>query len=224
MRLNPSAALTDPTVAAFVTLVSPSTSAADLAAVQALLASPLYNAGLGVFPATQFGAIVDQRYVNTGVLNVSGLDVLASYAFAVGGTQVQLQANGAYLNRYEASVTPLAPVIDRLNLANFPVKFRARTTARATRGAVSGQVALNYVTGYHDSLGNHIDAQPTLDLQAQWVAPEASRFAGVSATLSVRNLFDRDPPFYDSAVGVGYDPRQRRPGRRFVSLLLVKRW
>jgi iron complex outermembrane receptor protein len=115
-------------------------------------------------------------------------------------------------------------VIDRLNLANFPVKFRGRMAARATRGAVSGQVALNYVAGYHDSLGNPIDAQPTVDLQAQWVAPETSRFKGLSATLSVRNAFDRDPPFYDSPASVGYDPANGDPIGRFVSLLLVKRW
>ncbi|WP_329656033.1 TonB-dependent receptor [Phenylobacterium sp.] len=223
VRQSLATALTDPAYAPFVTFVSPSTNAADLARVQALIASPL-SLSLGAFPATQYGAIVDSRYVNTGSLQVAGLDAQVAYGFDVAATHLEVGANGAYLSRYDVGITPTSATLNRLDVANFPVRFRGRATATATRGLFTGQIALNYVNGYHGALGQSIDSQLTTDLQLRAVAPAASRFAGLSATLSVRNLFDRKPPFYDSPAQVGYDPANADPIGRFVALQLVKTW
>ena len=42
--------------------------------------------------------------------------------------------------------------------------------------------------------------------------------------LSVRNLLDADPPFYDVSTGFGYDPAQADIFGRVVALQLIKRW
>ena len=42
--------------------------------------------------------------------------------------------------------------------------------------------------------------------------------------LSVRNLFDAEPPFYDAPQGIGYDPANADPLGRVISLQLTKRW
>ena len=47
---------------------------------------------------------------------------------------------------------------------------------------------------------------------------------GVSLILSVQNLFDEDPPFYDNPLGLAYDPANADPIGRTVTLQLTKRW
>ncbi|HEY1926629.1 MAG TPA: TonB-dependent receptor [Caulobacteraceae bacterium] len=215
--------LTDPAYSTFVDFISPASNAADLAKVQALINAP-QNLGLSAFPANTYTAIVDARFVNTGALHVSGLDAQVAYGFDVGATHLQFDANGAYLDQYDVAITPTSRSVSDVNIANFPVRFRGRATASATRGPFTGQLALNFVNAYKGPLGQGIDSQTTTDLQLRFVAPNSSRFSGLTSTLSVRNLFDVKPPFYDSSVGVGYDPANADPIGRFVSLQLVKSW
>ena len=216
-------ALSDPAYAAFVQFVSPATDPADRARVQALIDAPQAS-GLAAFPATTYGAIVDARYVNTGSLHVAGLDAQIGYSITHGATHFDLAANGAYLERYDQGITPTSVPVSRLNTANFPVRFRGRATAAATRGALNGQLALNYVGAYQSPLGPRIDAQLTADAQVRISGQDQGRFAGLSARLSVRNLFDAKPPFYDSPANVAYDPANADPIGRFVTLQLTKAW
>jgi outer membrane receptor protein involved in Fe transport len=215
--------LTDPAYSTFVDFISPASNATDLAKVQALINAP-QNLGLSAFPANTYASIIDARYVNTGSLHVSGLDMQAAYVLDVGATHLQFDANGAYLDRYDLGITPTSVVFSDLNVSNFPVRFRGRATAAATRGPFTGQLAFNYVNSYKGALGQHIDGQLTTDLQLRAVAPKGSVLAGLSATLSVRNLFDQNPPFYNSQFNVAYDPANADPIGRFISLQLVKSW
>ena len=48
--------------------------------------------------------------------------------------------------------------------------------------------------------------------------------AGTGLTLTVQNLFDRAPPFYDAPEGVAYDAANANVMGRFVSLQLTKAW
>jgi hypothetical protein len=215
--------LTDPAYSSFVDFISPATDATDLAKVQALFAAP-QNQGLAAFPPTAYTAIVDARFVNTGALKVSGLDLQAAYAADLGATHLQFNANGAYVARYDVQLTPTSASMREANVANFPVRFRGRATAAATRGPFTGQLALNFVNAYKGPLGQTVDSQTTTDLQLRFLAPNAGRFDGLAATVSVRNLFDVKPPFYDSPAAVGFDPANADPIGRFVSLQLVKTW
>jgi iron complex outermembrane receptor protein len=215
--------LTDHAYSSFVDFISPATSATDLAKVQALFAAP-QNGGLQAFPANTYTAIIDARYVNTGSLHVAGLDAQAAYGTDVGATHLQFDASGTYLDRYDVGITPTSVALSRVNVANFPIRFRGRATTSATHGPVTGQIALNYVNSYKDVLGRGIGSQLTTDLQLRYVAPKTGPFAGLSGALSVRNLFDRKPPFYDSPFDIAYDPANADPIGRFVSFQLVKAW
>jgi iron complex outermembrane receptor protein len=217
-------ALTDPSLASFVTRISPTTDASDLALITALLARPQTNTSQGVFPATSYGAIVQTRYVNTTGLNVEGVDVEGSYRFDLGTDRITLNANATYLMRYAQQITPTSATVERVGIANFPVRVRGRASADWTRGRLTLGAALNYISAYHDSLVAKIGDQPTMDLQARLSAPATGPWRGVSATLSVRNAFDRAPPFYDNSSGVGYDPANADPIGRFVSLQLTREW
>ena len=94
-----------------------------------------------------------------------------------------------------------------------------------THGAWALTGAANYVGGLDTTTGGHISAQTTFDAVLQWTVPaRGGALKGVVAALSVQNLFDKDPPFYDSPYGVGYDPANYEPNGRVVALQLTKAW
>jgi iron complex outermembrane recepter protein len=217
-------ALVDPTVAPFVRRISPGSSAADLAYITGLITSPAFAPANGVFPATDYGATVDTRYVNTATLDVRGIDASAAYAFDVGEDRLRLGASASYLIDYEQKLTPTTPVFERVNIANFPLRLRGRATADWTRGRLTLGGALNYTGRYHDAAGVGIRAQATVDLQARLAPADRGVLEGVAVLLNVRNVFDRDPPFYNNSVGIAYDAANADAVGRFVSLQLTRAW
>lgn len=217
-------ALTDPTLSPFVTRISPATNPADRALLLSYLESGFLNTGAGVFPPEAYGAIIDNRYVNTATLRVQGLDVSGSYAFDVRGDRVQIGGSASYIARYDQQVTATSTVFDRVGVINFPVRFRGRLTADWTHGAWTVGGAMNYVAGYRDTLGARIRAQTTFDLQARLEPASHGPLEGVAVLLNLRNVFDRAPPFYDNSIGVGYDGANADVIGRFVSLQLTRRW
>ncbi|MFN3511880.1 MAG: TonB-dependent receptor domain-containing protein [Phenylobacterium sp.] len=216
-------ALSDPTLAPFVERIAPALNAADLARITALISSPQFVSVNGSFPAEQYGALVDNRYVNTGGLHVRGLDLTATGGFELGGGRLDLAATGAYILDYEQQVTPASPIVERRGVAGFPVRFRGRATADWTRGDLTSGVAINYVSAYRDGVGARIDDHATADLQLRW-APSRGPLKDAAATLIVRNVFDRSPPFYDNTSGLAYDPANADPIGRYVVLQLTRRW
>jgi len=217
---NISNVLGNPAYAPFVQTLDPS-NAADQAKVAALLAG---TTSAALYPTTAYTAIVDARYVNTGGLHVQGFDFTARYGAPVGGGKLDLTANASYVLDYKRKVTPDTPWLSLLNQARQPVDLRAKLGATWTREAWSVTSGLNYVDDYKTAAGKAIDSWTTVDAQITWRAQGAGWSKGLSAALSVQNLFDTDPPFYDDPQGVGYDTANADPLGRFVSLQLTKRW
>ena len=217
-------ALSDPSFSAFVTRVSPASSIADQAKVQALIDQSTTSSAK-LFPATAYGAIVDARSVNAARLSVRGLDLQVDYSFSHGADRFDLGANATYLADYDRQLTPTATSVDLVSTAGQPVDLRARLSGAWSRGPYGVSLALNYVDSYAATPIATIDAWKTVDLQATWTAPDqAATLKGLTLALSVQNLFDQDPPFYDNPTGVGYDPANADPIGRFVAATLTKRW
>lgn len=217
-------ALSDPSVASFVTHISPTTNAADLALITSLLSNPAALASAVSLGPTAYGAIIDDRYVNTTTLIVRGLDLAGGYRFNIGGDKISLAGNATYTLDYDQQITPTSAVINEVGIASYPVPFRSRLTADWTRGPVTAGVAFNYISAYRDLLGVHIGDQPTADLQLRLAPPETGPMRGVAMTFNVRNVFNRAPPFYNNVVGIGYDPTNADPIGRFVSVQLLRAW
>ncbi|RAK67803.1 TonB-dependent receptor [Phenylobacterium kunshanense] len=224
VQQNAAAALIDPTLSPFVQNISPATNAADRALIVELLARPGTLASAAAFPPEAFAAIVDNRYVNTTTLRVRGVDVTAGYRFSVGGDEVALGLNGTYMVDYKQQVTPTSAPRERVGVAGSPVKLRARATVDWTHDRLTLGAAFNYVDRYRDVAGTRISAQPTVDLQARLAAPDRGFARGVSVSLTVRNLFDEGPPFYDNPVGIGYDPTNAEPVGRFAAIQITRAW
>ncbi len=216
--------LTAPELAPFRTLVSPTTSAADLAQVNALLSNPAAIAPT-LFPATAYGAIADARYVNTGELDVRGIDFTAAYSTTIGADRLDLQADLSWLDRYQRKVTPLSTPVQLAGIAGYPADLRGRASGTWTHGPLAASGSLNFVGAGHDPTGRRVGSWTTADVQAGW-QPKAANgvLRGLSLSVTIQNLFDTEPPFYNSPFGIGYDPVNATPLGRVVSLQMTKAW
>lgn len=220
---NVDAALNDPALAPFVTFVDPS-NPTDLARVESLINDPTFFAP-GVYPANAYGAIVDARYVNTGRVRVRGLDLGAQYRMTVGADTIDLAATATYLANFQRAVTPTSPLLELVDRAGQPVDWRARLSATWHHGPHETTLALNHVDDFAAEGGKTVDAWTTFDLSWRWDLGGSFDWAsGLQSTLTVQNLFDADPPFYDNVRGYGYDPANADPLGRVVSLQLIRRW
>ena len=217
---NPTGALIDPALSAFVRLVSPSTRPDDLALVESYADLPGYPA---TYPAATYGAIVDMRWVNTGAVRVRGLDLEARYPLRFAGGDLTLEGTGSWILDYESQPTPTSAVRDVVGLTGYPGRVRARAGGAWTRGAFGAALHLNHAAGGRDRLGKAISSWQTLEGALSW-APTSGPAQGLRLALSVQNLLDEDPPFHDAASGYGFDPGQANPFGRIVALQLIQRW
>lgn len=219
---NLAGVLTDPALSPFVTQVSPATNAADLALVESFVNRPDFPFG-SLYPATSYGAIIDGRWVNTGSVQVRGFDLSGTYPLIVGGDLISLDAAASYILDYDSRTTPTAEGRDVVDLIGFPVRLRSRVGAVWSNHNFGLGLHWNHVADYEDRLGVRIDSWDTFDAQATW-SPSSGRLSPIRLALTIHNLFDEDPPFYDAPSGFGFDPGQSSLLGRTVALQLTKRW
>ncbi len=212
-------ALTDPSLAAFVRRVNPASNADDLAFVESLLANP-GNYLPGVFPATAYGVVIDTRYVNAAEVRVEGIDLSARLGFDAWGGSGLIDATVTRLLDNERKVTPSASFDDLLGDPNFPARWRGRAGAEWSRDAFTVGLTANYVSGGRDPIGGRgIDDWTTFDGQVRYEVSE-----GLALTLTVRNIANAEPPFFDAPQGIGYDAANTDVLGRQIAFQLVRRW
>ena len=219
---NLSAALTDPALAPFVTVIDPANSPADLALIRGFTEDPAYGYG-ALFPATSYGAILDARWVNAAEVRVRGLDVQVSRLFERGEHRITIESSASSLLDFETRLTPTADSRSDLGRLGYPVRLRARTGATWAWRDLGAGVHWSHVAAYRDGDDRRIKAWETADIQLEW-APSSGPLNGWRLLGTIQNLFDADPPFYDSPTGLGYDPGQADLLGRVASLQLIRRW
>lgn len=216
-------ALTNPIYAPFIQAVDP-TNAADIAKVRALLArSTSSNASL--FPAEAYTAIVDVRFLNTGGLHVRGVDLSARWGTAWGEDRLDVTGSATWLADYERQVTPAAAWVELAGVTGQPSRLRAQGALTWSHRDLATTFGVNFVDGSRAPDGRSVGSWTTADLQVRWRPASNHRLTeSLDLALSVRNLFDAEPPFYDAPQGIGYDPANADPLGRVISLQLTKRW
>jgi outer membrane receptor protein involved in Fe transport len=219
---NVAGALTDPSLAPFVDRVD-ATNPADLARVRALVENPAFLQP-GLFPAEAYQVIVDGRYVNTSTVTVRGADLTATYGFERGPDRFTVEGSATWFADYDRRLTPAAATERLVDTVGFPVDFRGRVSGDWTRGPATTRLSLDYVDDYRTPAGGVVDAWTRLDAQLTWRFDADAGEAGTDLTLSVRNLLDAEPPFYDAPSGFGFDAAQADPLGRVVALQLIRRW
>lgn len=186
----------------------------------------------GLFTPGTVGIWADVAVTNIAVEEQSGIDLLLGYPLDTGWGLFDLSLNGTYITRFEKRLAPGAPAIETLNLLNEPIDLRLRGSVVWSRDDLSAALFLNYQDDYRntDAESSHISSWTTIDAQLGYAfdGSAAGLLDGLSLSLSVQNLFDRDPPFVASQgspiAHPGYDATNATPLGRFVALTATKTW
>ena len=187
-------------------------------------------------------AIADGRKVNTGRIQMKGLDFQISYQFPTGIGDWTLGVNGTRVFSYKFQAIRGGPVVDRVNNANFPLKFKARGQIGLRTGGFSINTFYNYANGYR-VVGlvpnNQLSPAPvapaiqdekvgsnfTVDATVTYTFPsESNVLRDLSLSISVQNLFDRDPPFARVANSQIFDSANASVLGRMVSFDIRKKF
>jgi iron complex outermembrane receptor protein len=212
-----SIAFTDPT---FASVVFRNPSAAQLSGLLAI-AVPV-NFAAASLPA--IGNLLDFRQGNFGVRDTNGLDFDISYRQPTRFGALFAGVAGNRIFKFETRLSPTSQASNQLDLG------LPRTTVRGTLGAQVGPASLvtfvNYregVTGlYATPTGTatySAGAYTTVDLRASIRLPDVGLAKGTELALEVNDLFDRTPPFFPAASGIG---GAYNPIGRYVALGLRK--
>jgi iron complex outermembrane receptor protein len=189
---------------------------------------PAAQSILSTFPNV---VLFDGRYNNIAADEIRGIDGRVDARTEVAGGELTLGLNATYTFEQKRRVTPSSPSFSVIDEVGKPVALRARANAGWSKGAFGGYVHLNYTDSYSNpfsSLESKMDSYLTVDatlrvdgsklVAAEWLS-------GVSASLSVANLLDEKPPFFDGGfTGILYDSANASPFGRYYSLRLTKTW
>lgn len=224
-RDNTSLTLSDPALASFVTIIDPVNSAADRALLQGYLSDPRTSFS-SLYPVEAYGAIVDARQVNAAVTSLEGVDFDVRYRRPWLAGELSIEAHASHLSNFERQYTATSPKEALVGQPNFPTAWRGRGDVSWTGGDLTFGLSANFVDGGFDAVRRaSIGSWTTFDGILRWdINGTAGLSQDVSLTLVGENLLDEDPPFYDSARGLGYDAANANVlGRRF-SIQMTKRW
>jgi outer membrane receptor protein involved in Fe transport len=175
--------------------------------------------------------LFDNRTSNIAVEELQGLDFEIDGDVETGIGMLNFGFNLSHTFEHDRKVTATSPDFSLLNEVGKAADTRFRATGAWTRGAYGAFLHINYVDEYRNPFSapsSRIGSWTTFDLSLRF---DGSKFPGegfldgADATLSVDNLFDRDPPlFANSLLGVLYDSTNANPLGRYISLRLSRRW
>jgi len=193
--------------------------------------------GGGVFPGgdpNNVTLFVDGRNNNLGRSNTEGVDFTANWRLPTESVGTfNFNANGTYLTRFEAAISPKGTPIDRRNTIFFPLKFKARGSVAWDLDPVRVQLTATHVGGYINNAvtpNQQVSSYTPVDLSMAWTigGPGKGPLGGkLTVGFEVRNLFDADPPYVNltpSGNGSGgYDASASNPiGRLFAASARMK--
>ncbi len=179
----------------------------------------------------------DLRNLATSI--VRGIDFHADYAVETDVGEFAASLNGTYLTDNLFQATPAGDALNRLNLVYRPVDLNLRGALSWRRNGFTIFGAVNHTASYTDDINNPerdldgnvvplpVGAWTTVDMTVSYdssVAENSPLPRDMQLSLSVTNLFDRDPPFVTSANGSNFDPSNADPLGRYLSFQIAKRW
>lgn len=162
---------------------------------------------------------VDQRNQNLGGLNSNGVDLSASLRMPTSVGTFNFGYNGTYVIKYEYQDYQGGPWNQNVGafVGTGPVfRWQHNMTGSLKMNSVTLGTAVNYKSGYEDAdPSNTVSAYVTMDLYGSW-----QPMKGLSFTLGVRNLFNREPPYSNQTqvFQANYDPRYADPTGRMYYL------
>jgi hypothetical protein len=223
----PQFAFTDPVYSPFLTL-NPSPAQLQTA-IQGATGGFFNYSGAPYDPAT-VAALVNGLTTNISAEQLNGVDLLADYKQPVASGMIDMYVNGSYL-QLRQQLSSLAPKTEFAGVAFNPPRWRAR--GGATWQGAGGWSTTAIVNWLAPSTDSYVSGSPqvaewtTVDVQVSYTSHFAGLLAGAKVSLSVQNVFDRNPPYVLGASfvpGFNYDSVNTSPLGRFVTLQLSKGW
>jgi len=202
-----------------------------LSAVNNLIAQAGTNlaSAVGPFNPADIGAIIQGVPLNVASYLVNGIDVQLKSNFAAPIGQVSWDINSTYLFKTDEQVTPQAPVVNRLDKIFYSPALKLRGSAAWSVAPWSMSGFANFVKSYtNDTVTPEEPIASYLTFDGQ-LAFEPISLRGFRASLTVRNIFNRQPPFvtspqYVGGTQFGFDPANADPIGRFMTLQAGFRW
>ena len=197
-------------------------------------------------PPERVLALVSGRRINAGKTVGKGIDFNVGYRFENGLGVWNLDAVASYTISWKVSPIFGAPLGEEVNEFGFPLTFQTRGHLGWLRrfgfGRLSANAFVNFTNAYEitpqqlpvgvDPAYRHIGSYTTTDLTLtydtessfqSWLANNAS------ITLSVQNVFDKDPPLVVNQAGLAgsstrFDPTYGSPLGRVIQFQISKRF
>jgi outer membrane receptor protein involved in Fe transport len=226
--------LQQPTI--YGSLISP---VASDAAAQAIV-NAVTAAGGQFFDEIGTGAtgvryLYDARQQNAAVVLQSGLDLTSKLTRSFGAYTWTSQLNVAFIDKIETQFAQGSNFFNQVNTFASPAKWRTRLDSTWGGAAFSLSGALNFVGSYVDTnaVGNpSIASWTTADLNATLNVEtlfQSYGWRGLSFSIVLLNVFDRNPPFVATSIGgtgypISYDSANANPLGRFIAVTLRKKW
>jgi outer membrane receptor protein involved in Fe transport len=207
----------------------------DIADVVKLLNDPACTHPSCATPAEQIGAVVDGRVQNLAKVELSGLDFNAAYAVETVIGDFGLSFYASHLFEFKQQLLN-GPLVDNIDIVSKPNSLNLRSSLSWSLGEMNAAVIGQHIGDYSNTLASPsclaapcpVSSWTTWDVQLGY--DFSDRFSGLldgtKASLSIRNVFDQDPPFVDIGfdAGVGFDAINAHPLGRFAALQLTKTW
>lgn len=181
----------------------------------------------GACQAAPLGSALDFRTGNTAVTQTSGVDFVGTWRATVGLNEWGADLNASYLFDFAEAQRAGAPLIELVSIARRPIDFRGRAGASWGRGPISAQIYANYLDNSRDVTSTprrRVGSWTTWDVHARYALSESGLGKGLTASLHVQNVFNRDPPFFNNPEGVGYDRDNADLFGRTTSVQVSKSW
>lgn len=158
-------------------------------------------------------AIIDLRLQNTGEIKTDGIDFNLGYDRQVGFGTVYGRIAGTYTLNRDQSIVPGAMFIETLDSPG-ATRFLATATLGAQIGNLNANAALNHRSGYDldpviaanpanpfPLAQNDVGSFTTVDLYFDYKLPPILGTNETHLSVNITNLFNEDPPFYNSGTG-----------------------
>jgi len=186
--------------------------------VQSYLNHPAYG-DAAVDPASVV-AIIDGRRVNTGTVELSGLDLMAFYNFSTDLGDWQIGGSATHLLKFDRTLFTGAATQDILDTINNPLSWQGRGQVSFNGyNGFSADLFINYAGGYDNNTVApvaSVGAYVTSDLALKYEFLGNDWRDGLSVSLDVKNLTDKQPPYVQNGT-MAFDPQVAdMVGRYFI--------
>jgi outer membrane receptor protein involved in Fe transport len=179
--------------------------------------------------STPIAAIIDLRKNNVAQMRTSGIDWLGRYRLENRAGAFELGINATYTLDFAQAQFHSSPLISLLNTSENPIDLRLRTTVGWRHGGLGMSASADYTDGYNDRVSTpsrKIGSWTTFDLQLNYDARafDFQPLENTSLALTIQNVLDTQPPFFNNPQGIGYDAANADLLGRFISFRIRKDW